>query len=62
MQAELKKQGALLRLLERKTAREAVRMKSTSLTRWKAFVRDLEMFTVKTHLKRLSSEVETLKF
>lgn len=61
-QLALKKQNALTHLLSRKQANEQARLKSVGVNRWKGFMRDLEMYSVKLTLKRLSNEVEGLKF
>jgi hypothetical protein len=39
----MRKAGVLMRLIEKKTAREGVQRKSLGITRWKAFIRELEM-------------------
>jgi hypothetical protein len=62
LKQEQRRSGLLVRLLEKKVSRESVQRKTFGLTRWKAFIRELEMYAVKFQLKRLTNEVEKLKF
>ena len=62
IQSEIKRVHCLSRLLERKLARTDSLRKNFGLTRWKALIRDLEMHAVKIHLRRLTAEVDSLKF
>ncbi len=37
-------------------------MKNWGLNRWKQLMRDIEMWSIKSEIKRLNNEVEGLKF
>lgn len=62
IQAEVKRIGIIGKLVERKLARTEALMKNFGLNRWKNLIQGLEMHSVKIQLKRLTGEVENLKF
>lgn len=62
LQAEIKRLHLLSKLVERKFARNDAQMKNYGLNRWKGLLQGLEMHAVKIQLKRLTGEVENLKF
>jgi hypothetical protein len=50
------------KLVERKLAKNETLMKNYGINRWKGLIQGLEMHAIKIQLKRLSGEVENLKF
>lgn len=62
MQLVNKKSIALSALLTKKCSREELIAKANYISKWKEFIRNLEIWFVKAQLKRLSNEVENLKF
>lgn len=50
------------KLVERKLAKNETLMKNNGINRWKGLMQGLEMHAIKIQLKRLTGEVENLKF
>jgi hypothetical protein len=49
-------------LLMKKDATQNTRMQAQALSKWKALLRDLELYTLRNELRHLLKEVESLKF
>jgi len=58
----IKRNSIVTYFLMKKEAKEASSLKAFGLNRWVGFMRDLELWTIITQIKRLSDEVEKLKF
>ena len=58
----LKRSAVVTYLLNKKDSQASSRMKSMGWSRWRSFMRDLEMISVKQEVKRLAGEVENLRF
>ena len=61
-QLNIKKNAVLTYLLMKKDSLENTRMKSMGMARWKNFMREVEMWSIKNVMKRLMENVENLKF
>eukprot|EP00347_Sterkiella_histriomuscorum_P019040 403343196 len=58
----MKRNAVLTYLLFRKDSTETSRWKAYGLNKWKNFMRELEIWSVKGEIKRLINEVENMKF
>ena len=58
----VKRNAILTYLFRKKESSEVSRLKAYGINKWKNFMRDIEIYSIKGEMKRLLNEVENLKF